>query len=203
MSKLEATIPFQGFYESIHGINIDEAIESFFQDDEGNYHIPDNFWEKVDYKKIHLAYSKLYTESFFEHLKNEFDLELNSYEFSAAESPRFYNYETDRIFVSISLEDAEKILNIVDKNELNDLIKERFTSHDGFISHYPNSLSEWPESVSEWDLNQIGTLFDLFNTENEFVIMESKSDEISNIIDENLPEVCRDMITHFNERVKI
>jgi hypothetical protein len=40
---------------------------------------------------------------------------------------------------------------------LNKVIRERFTSRSGFISHYPNHISDWPR-IEEWDHNHVGTV---------------------------------------------
>ena len=62
------------------------------------------------------------------------------------------------------------LLNIIIKNykkELENKIKERFTSRSGFNSFYKNSIDLWTKDYSEWDHNQIGTCFELFNLEEE------------------------------------
>ena len=51
------------------------------------------------------------------------------------------------------------------KKDLEDLIKEKFTTRDGFISFYPNRLDKWPKDFEEWDHNHLGTCFELFEEE--------------------------------------
>ena len=56
-------------------------------------------------------------------------------------------------------------LDLLHKKE--EKIKQRFTSRDGFWSHYKNELDLWTQDYSEWDHNQIGTCFELFDLEEE------------------------------------
>ena len=71
-------------------------------------------------------------------------------------SPREYNFETDRLFVTIPLYILERIRKQVDPAILAAAFKERFTSYDGFISHYANTVPDKP--LAEWDHNETGTL---------------------------------------------
>ena len=77
-------------------------------------------------------------------------------------SPREYNFETDRLFIKTNTLTINRFFTI-SKNEghetLETQIKERFTSHSGFISSYSNRLSEWLDKpLTEWDHNELGTL---------------------------------------------
>lgn len=156
MTKLSTTIPFDGFYESVHNLNINMALENTFGDKEGSGEYKD-YWEMViDYRGIYNAYARQYTDKMAE----ELGIGL---EFEELVSPREYNFTTDRIFCQISLEDAQKIRDKITDDELDAAIKERFTSYDGFASFYPNSLYEgvWLKPLDQWDHNQVGTLIEI------------------------------------------
>lgn len=71
-------------------------------------------------------------------------------------SPREYNFETDRLFVTMPLYILERIRKQVDPATLAAAFKERFTSYDGFISHYAPRVPEKP--LADWDHNETGTL---------------------------------------------
>ena len=91
-------------------------------------------------------------------------------EYNLLTSPREYNFETDRIFIDIEKNHAIDFIKYIIKNykkELEKKIKDRFTSRDGFISFYKNSLDLWIYDYSEWDCNMIGTCFELFDLEEE------------------------------------
>lgn len=82
--------------------------------------------------------------------------------FSIMTSPREYNFETDRLFVDVSaafLKRLFKMSKADNHDTLRATIEGRFTSYDGFISSYSNSLSSWLETpLLEWDYNELGTL---------------------------------------------
>ena len=150
-----STIPFLGFYETVHDNAIDRAIESLFEDDNGdcNNDLINHFYNSVciDYEKVRIEYAKDYAQAFAiaTGLQLTFD-ELNS--------PKEYNFQTDRIFVDITLESVNKLFATVDKDVLSQRIKEEYTSRSGFISYYSPDLNDWPVDITKWDHNQLGTL---------------------------------------------
>lgn len=117
---------FIGFYESIHSYNIDEYIE----DREININ-------EIEYKNLLIEYSKEYINKF----NYEFDTNII---FEELISPKYYNYSTDKIYVSISNEDILSLIKYLKttystldyKELLQDKIKEVTTSRDGYIPYY-------------------------------------------------------------------
>ena len=55
MKKIDTTINFGGFYESIHHGNIESIIESYYED--GNY--PEYNYDNIDYKKLNYLIFKI------------------------------------------------------------------------------------------------------------------------------------------------
>lgn len=152
------TLPFQGFYNSVHNSEIDDTFERIFSDSRGEA-IPalaERAFDLVNWKAVFVEYAKEYAQAFSEGFK------IKDMVFDELNSPKYYNYETDRIFVKIPLSEVKRIYSEVDKVFLEDRIKARFTSCTGFISHYSNKLSEWPEDLEEWDHNQVGTLLEAY-----------------------------------------
>jgi hypothetical protein len=150
-----STIPFLGFYETVHDNAIDRAIESLFEDDNGdcNSDLINHFYSSncIDSEKVRTEYAKDYVQAFAIATK----LQLT---FDELISPREYNFQSDRIFVDITPESISKLFASVDKDVLSQYIKEEYTSRSGFISYYSPDLNEWPADVTEWDHNQLGTL---------------------------------------------
>ena len=151
------TIPFSGFYNSLHDSQLDNALESIFSNDRCDVYksLMDKAFDSIDWRNVHTEYSKEYTSAF----ASEFN--LSTLVFEDLDSPKYYNYATDRIFCKIELSEVQDIFNRVDKVALNKHIKQRFTSCDGFISHYKNSLEAWPSDLADWDHNQVGTLLEV------------------------------------------
>ena len=177
MNKLESTIPFDGFYESFISDDIDHQIGQQIEWDTDIYDLNEDEQQVLEdsylsvnrsyfYNQIAEDYTNFYIEILNRRLKG-FTLKAK---FNLLTSPREYNFETDRIFIDIEKNHAIDFIKYIIKNykkELEEKIKQRFTSRDGFWSHYKNGLDLWTKDYSEWDHNQIGTCFELFDLEEE------------------------------------
>ena len=177
MNKLESTIPFDGFYESFISDDIDHQIGQQIEWDTDIYDLNEDEQQVLEdsylsvnrkyfYNQIAEDYTNFYIDALNERLKG---FTLNA-KFQLLTSPREYNFETDRIFIEIEENHAIDFIKYIIKNykkELENKIKERFTSRSGFWSHYKNGLDLWTNDYSEWDHNQIGTCFELFDLEEE------------------------------------
>lgn len=153
------TIPFSGFYETLHDSNLDQALDNMFSDyDTGcdiDHDLRDKAYDLVNWSAVHQAYAKKYAEQFAYHFK------IDSLKFESMQSPKFYNYTTDRIFCTIDESEVRAMLAKVDAADFAKLVKETFTSRDGFISSYSPDLEDWGD-VADWDHNQVGTLLQAY-----------------------------------------
>jgi uncharacterized protein (UPF0332 family) len=177
MNKLESTIPFDGFYCSFIDDDIDHQIRQQIEWDSDIYDLNEDEQQVLEdsyfsvnrssfYNQIAEDYTNFYIDALNEKLEG-FKLKAK---FNLLTSPREYNFETDRIFIEIEENHAIDFIKYIIKNykkELENKIKERFTSRSGFNSFYKNSIDLWTKDYSEWDHNQIGTCFELFNLEEE------------------------------------
>ena len=183
MNKLESTIPFDGFYNSFISADIDHQIGQQIEWDCDIYDLNESEEEILynNYLTVNTSYfynqiAEDYTNFYIDNLNAKLNyaypdhgFTLNA-KFSLLTSPREYNFETDRIFIDIEKNHAIDFIKYIIKNykkELEEKIKERFTSRSGFWSHYKNGLDLWTQDYSEWDHNQIGTCFELFDLEEE------------------------------------
>lgn len=178
MRTFSVNIPFAGFYESKYSGEIDSQETQFceWEADEsdretGEQNQPEHLrltsgelceimWLCASYG---IAYNKIareYVASFdiyFSELLG-FPLGLT---FEEMTSPREYNFETDRLFATMPAAAVAKLwrMSRADGHKmLAKYLKDRFTSYDGFSSHYRNTLDAWPSRPSEWDHNELGTL---------------------------------------------
>jgi len=177
MNKLESTIPFDGFYNSYISSDIEHQIGQQIEWDTDIYDLNEDeqqiLWNNYlsvnrsyFYNQIAEHYTDLYINALNERLEG-FTLKAT---YKCFESPKEYNFETDRIFIEIEENHAIDFIKYIIKNykkELEEKIKERFTSRSGFWSHYKNGLDLWTKDYSEWDCNMIGTCFELFDLEEE------------------------------------
>ena len=187
MNKLESTIPFDGFYESFISADIEYQIGQQIEWDcdiydlnESEEEILYNNYLSVNtsyfYNQIAEDYTNLYIDALNERLKG-FSLKAN---YKCFESPREYNFKTDRIFIEIEENHAVDFIKYLIKNykkELEKKIQDMFTSRSGFISFYKNSIDLWTKDFKEWDCNMIGTCFELFDFD-ELHFYESLSETI-------------------------
>jgi len=195
MKKLESTIPFDGFYNSCISDDIEHQIGQQIEWDSDTFDLNEDeqqiLWDNYlsinrsyFYNQIAEDYTNLYIDALNERLEG---FTLNA-KFSLLTSPREYNFETDRIFIEIEENHAVDFIKHIVKNykkELEKKIQVRFTSRDGFISFYKNSIDLWTKDFKEWDCNMIGTCFELFNLEEED-INYSLRDYLSESIMDNL-----------------
>ena len=200
MKKLESTIPFCGFYESFISADIDHQIGQQIEWDCDLYDLNESEEEILynNYLTVNTSYfynqiARDYTIFYIDALNDRLEgFNLNA-KFNLLTSPREYNFETDRIFIDIEKDHAIDFIKYIIKNykkELEEKIKQRFTSRDGFWSHYKNGLDLWTKDYSEWDHNQIGTCFELFDLEEEEInyslreyLTESISENLHNTLD--------------------
>ena len=206
MNKLESTIPFDGFYESFINADIDHEIEidteyysELYDLNESEEELLCNSFLNINsykfYNQIAKDYTNFYIDALNERLKG-FTLKATYKSFN---SPREYNFETDRIFIEIEENHCIEFIEYIVKNykkELEKKIEDRFRSRSGFISFYKNSIDLWTKDFKEWDCNMIGTCFELFNLEEEEVnyslreyLTESISENLHNTLDKEAKDL--------------
>lgn len=199
---METTIPFSGFYESIHNYQIDSAIESIVMLDDNCEvvcSLRELLFDAIDFRAVHEGYAREYLDW----LCSEYSFQAKSI---CLDSPNYYNFSTDRIIAEIELSEIERIFSLVDKDKLEDKIKERFTSRSGFISFYDNSLDAWPESLDQWDANQVGTLVECYldqeqrtSTSAEELFYYDASEICWSLISENSDSVIYERVNKIRE----
>jgi len=196
MKKLESTIPFEGFYNSFISADIENEIDSSTQYYSESYELNDNEEQLLSnsflsvnnnnfYNEICKDYTSFYIDKLNERIK-DFTLKAT---YKCFISPKEYNFQTDRVFIEIEENHCIDFIKYTIKNykkELDNKIKERFTSKSGFISFYENNLESWTNNYKKWDHNQIGICFELFDIEEDEDIVYSLREYLSETISENL-----------------
>lgn len=189
------TIPFSGFYCTLHESALDDAVEQMFSTDGCvvNHGLVDRAQFECEWRDVMKAYAKEYAEQF----SREFNIPL---EFESMESPKYYNFTTDRIFCRVPLEVCIRLESELPDNALADQAREMFTSRDGFTSFYSPDVDKWGD-IAEWDHNQIGCLIEAyvlhqnpdFDQYAEYALMESAqcNGKVWNWIDDSTPNMGR------------
>lgn len=169
------TIPFSGFYYTVHDSALDSALESIFSDDSGDarHALVCKAYAAADWRTVQNNYAAEYAAAF----AAEFKLPL---QFESMESPREYNFSTDIIYCTVSAENAAWLFDTCDRTLRAKVARETFTSRDGFASFYDPDFTEWGDILT-WDHNQLGVLVRAhvaeqnpdFDSWAEFELMES------------------------------
>jgi hypothetical protein len=169
--------PFPGFYESRLSDILDFEYENAAEYDAGDRQDEENIPNELklsesDFADIYARAANLrpvyrmiaadYVEALNSLINDEYGLNMRM-TFSDLDSPAYYNFETDRLFVNIRNRDAKRLLHISksDNHEtLKTLIDDYHSSRSGFHSYYSDDLESWLEKPFEtWDHNELGTLF--------------------------------------------
>jgi predicted transcriptional regulator len=151
MTKLETIVPFFcGFYESFLSSVVDQEIEQHMEEYDKTY---EEIEDQLDYRRAELAISQAWLRNFVE----ETGIKLS---FKEIDSPKQYNFTTDRLVADIELEELKRVRKIAEENSdiLEGVIKKHFTSYDGFMSFYSNDMDDWNvKETEELDCNEIMT----------------------------------------------
>jgi len=171
---LAACIPFAGFYGSAHDAQLDYAAQSMFSDDQGdaNRGLVERLTYSCSWHDVQKSYAARFVEEYCEAVGFEAC-------FESMQSPKFYNFETDRIFVTLAA------------------TEERHTSRSGFISFYTSDWRQWGE-VETWDHNQLQTMIEAYAADmadevDEVHLMEDAwcNGNIESWIENNTPGIER------------
>lgn len=164
--KKELRVPCPGFYETQLSAELDHAEEMWVEgqaEETGvdQAAIADAVYWATDYSACYLTLARKWVEYLAAILKEKHEIEL-PLEFVTMESPREYNFTTDRVFATLPLANLEAMRAEVPAETLAKHIRERHSSRSGFISFYADRLDDplWQKPVADWDHNQLQTLFE-------------------------------------------
>ena len=157
-------LPFAGFYCSRWDDALDRSLETTVQYMLDSGELPDGV--ELDEamsaactsaKWDHGLVARRYAEEFLHKLAGTLGLPSEGAGFTEMDSPRCYNFATDRVFASIPTAWVEGMHNAVDMEVLDRVAAERHTSRSGFVSFYSPDWLTWG-GTSKWDHNQLLTL---------------------------------------------
>lgn len=198
------TIPFSGFFGTLHDSELDITLEQMFSDPETgcghNGGLVQHAFSKCDWGLVHTKYAKKYAKA----LASRFGIDMT---FESLQSPREYNFSTDRIFCEISLEEVKRLREATSERLFREEARARFTSGDGFISYYSPDVDDWGD-IETWDHNQVGTLVSAYVEEvngepldqfAEFGLMEGSrvNGELGKWIEDATPGIDRLFNIHY------
>ncbi len=169
---LLARLPFEGFYGSYlaeEGSSVEERFaEDVVAGDTNIYKkkyaalsasdVCDALYWASDYRRGMQVVAREVVDAFAQRVKDEYEIHLDL-KFESLSHPREYNFETDKLYVHIPLEQVKTLLERVRDTTLQATIEEHFTSGSNFFSFYSNDIEDWfAKPLQEWDHNEVGTL---------------------------------------------
>lgn len=157
---------FCGFYNSIFDMDsaLSDEIEHYHKDENKQVTDEDFNIRFDEYKK---AVATEYTRNFMKAVNGIFPKFFTECDESSIEvdSPREYNFRTDRIYAKFTFSDDWRLLlsNFMDDNSmaLKVRIKIDWSSRSGFMSFMPNDYNEWYDNIKrsdEPDSNMVSVL---------------------------------------------
>lgn len=152
--KIDTILPlFGGFYQSTFDSffddEIDNIIEHYNEENETDLN-SDNFIFKYDW----VGYSKKIAEHTIDYIKEELPNLINGYVYQDLYMPREYNFNSDEIQIELDF-NKDVLLELFTENriELQEKIKDNFTSCGGFVSFISNDYNAWLEALINFDEN--------------------------------------------------
>ena len=177
MSKTLIELPnFEGFDYSWIDSEFDVIAQNESEYYADEYNLSDEKKEEIredyfsqNFEELKEEICNVYAQNYFNDIEVETDIELDA-QFESLGSQQTWICRLDRFFVEVPTNKAHSLLKWIFNNkyqELEGIVKRRFTSQDGYIPHYSNNLKEWGDYL-EWDHNQIGTALLVFFDDSSF-----------------------------------
>lgn len=138
-NKIEIQLPFSGFYHYIHDMHIDNHIEYELEyleselgyTDEQLDIIKDRFY-MMEYAPIRKAICEHYINAYNAVFYDEYNIHLDL-EYSQLISPKFYNFETDRLYALIDESIYNEVTALINSEDFKTMLKDKFKVQSGFI----------------------------------------------------------------------
>jgi len=138
---------FPGFYESpLYDSNMLYNFSEAMSDDKyQDWDFTPEGWKKY-VNQTCMAWVETLKKSF---IRNPLEIEIG--ELAGLDSPREYNFRTDRISFQITYDDTKLedfVFNQM-KDDFNQYLHEHWSSYDGFVSFVPNNIEDFLEEYYE------------------------------------------------------
>lgn len=169
-------LPFSGFYESLWSGEIDSQGENYVehyvgtvQGEEGippelrldAAEVSEILFDVTDYGQCYRQLAEYYADAFNTIMSEHVGFPLGM-TYESMDSPREYNFHTDRIYANVPQATVAKLFELSaadDHERLRAVLKERHTSRPGFHSWYSNDLDDWlTKPLDQWDHNELCSL---------------------------------------------
>lgn len=186
--KIEVQIPFPGFYNTFIG---EEPVSMFERDNEWREENGEEPLQEPDWHKVNQVIVKSWVENFLRDCGMDLASLKPALKTVSLDSPKEYNYRTDRIFTTVPAGFMAALLAKVNKSDLCEVVKSHCESRSGFISSYPSDYWAWP-SITAWDHNHAHLVLQAY------MLQELNVDSITELelryLDKSLGEVISNAV---------
>lgn len=166
---------FPGFFESSLDDGLDSALEqnADWYADENEFEpsataeeFTDAAYHVADWRKAYIMVAREWLEQFENMVHTETGLALHL-EFDEVNSPREYNFRTDRVIATIPADVLRAMRERVKPETWAAVLAEHFKSRSGFISFYPHDPEAYArKDAALFDPNEAMALIDAFMRDN-------------------------------------
>jgi len=173
VDKYVTKLPFfTGFYQGMYVLNVcgDDVLDMLSDKlpSAAEDYIRENYHDWLKYEDYQDRTSRDVTLIVREYLKEILPDDIFDIEYIKLTSPKEYNFATDEIEVCYQCNFNNIIDRFIEIEDIEDIIKDRWSSCDGFWSFVPNNLSDFlekidPEQILSWMLEQIAIDYDRIN----------------------------------------
>ena len=167
LQKIETYLPiFSGFYNTIWQYD-DESAIYFINQEREEKNLNNITWEhlEIDYPQ----YEEDIVKGLCDIIQDKLSDYVEKIELQKIQSPKEYNFKNDSVDVIIipKIENIQKFI-YDNKKKFKEYLKNRYTSYDGFISHYDNDMESWEadtNNFTNWDVNghYLGSILDFIS----------------------------------------
>ena len=160
----EFNIPFHGFYESAHDAIMDDVVNQICENRDNGAVNPDlscYLQDSINWEAAEIDYAREYTDNFGSAYG------IKGLQFTELDSPREYNFATDRIFTKCSNSEFNRMLQLVKGDRLDKVCRENLTSRVGFSSFYNPDYKTWGHWTA-WDNNQNSQVVEAYAIEMDY-----------------------------------
>lgn len=178
MSNIKIELPFSGFYESIYDLHIDNTIEYCLYDLEGEQleKAQDAFY-MMNYDATRKAICEHYIKAYEQVFYDNFSIDLNL-SFNSLTSPKFYNFETDRLFVNIDPEVFKQVIQLLNDEAIQKTLSEKYKTQSWYIV-FESTI----EAIKNKDYELFSSdLFEMLLPENDVLDNYQFTDNIHEIV---------------------
>ena len=176
MNKLIIELPFSGFYHSMHDFYIDNTIECL-SDDCNEDSLSAEQVEMIEYKPIFEAVCKHYIQAYNGVFYDEHNIHLDL-TFHSMTSPKFYNFETDRLYAEINQETFNQVISLLSDDAIQSKLKDKYKTRDGYYV-FESTL----EAIEQKDYERFSAdLLEMLLPENDVIENYQYTDNVSEVV---------------------